>query len=334
MKNSSAKKCIVIVGPTASGKTGYSIHLAKKLNENCKKLSSLQFSNVEVISADSRQVYAVLDIGTGKVTLAEMQGIPHHMLDVADARADIYSAHQFATEARVKMEEIRARGNLPIICGGTGLYIDALFGRIELGDASCDDVLRAELENKNCKELFAMLESENPARAANIKSKGEQTNKVRLVRAIEVARYKIKDIGYTTAVVSESELLYPSSYILNRSVLWLGLRPTPTELRANIKNRLLERLEGGMLEEIKNLHGNGLSWERMDKLGLEYRYCALHLQGKLSYPDLATTLEQKIWQYAKRQINWWKRNPDIQWFSPSEYEQMDLAVTNFLSDAT
>lgn len=323
MKNYSGK-CIVIVGPTASGKTGYSIHLAQKIKK------------AEIISADSRQIYTSMDIGTGKVTEEEMRGIPHHMLDIVNP-GEIYSAHKYATEARKIMGEIWGRGSMPIICGGTGLYIDALFGRVALGDAGRNDALRAELEQKSCEELFEMLQKTDSARAENIYSKGEQTNKVRLVRALEISATregteisfkKVLDFAPQKGLYQtfSQDISAPST----DKTLWLGLRPSPTELRANIKKRLLERLEGGMLDEVQRLHEGGVSWERMDKLGLEYRYCAQHLQGNISYEALCTVLEQKIWQYAKRQINWWKRNTDIKWFHPTEVQRMDAVVMEFL----
>jgi tRNA dimethylallyltransferase len=345
MPTHAAHTCIVILGPTASGKTGYSLHLAQQK----RKLSFLETAQAEIISADSRQVYTGLDIGTGKVTQAEMHDIPHHMLDCSDARTEVYSAHRYAVEARKIMEEIWERGNIPIVCGGTGLYIDALFGRVALGIAERDPHLRAELEQKTCAELFALLETEDPTRAANIASKGEQTNKVRLVRALEIAHDK-----NTFEHPDREKLLSKKSSgrqqpqpdcflenfslsgttnipIASNNILWLGLRPSPTELRANIQKRLLERLENGMLKEVTHLHASGLSWERMHTLGLEYRYCAEHLQGRLSFDDLCTILEQKIWQYSRRQINYWKRNADIQWFHPSEIEKLDAAVADFCS---
>jgi tRNA dimethylallyltransferase len=258
------------------------------------------------------------------------------MLDIVDP-GEIYSAHRYATEARRCMGDIWARGNLPIICGGTGLYIDALFGRVELGASGRNEALRAELENKKCEELFAILKKEDPTRAEAIAHKGEQTNKVRLVRAIEIARYAHSEspkVLEKNVWLSDSDprTFSKEAFGDERSLdtLWFGLRPTPTELRANITKRLHKRLAHGMLEEVARLHSEGLSWERMEKLGLEYRYCARHLQGLISRDEFTTQLEQKIWQYAKRQINWWKRNLDIHWFHPTQVAEMDASALTFL----
>jgi tRNA dimethylallyltransferase len=278
------QKIIVIVGPTASGKSSLAVKMARKLKG-------------EVISADSRQVYKGLDIGTGKITKKEMQGVPHHLLDVASPKK-VFTANDFLIQGRAAIEDILARGNTPIICGGTGFYVDALLGRISLPDVAANPKLRNQLSKKSAAQLFAILKKLDPRRAKDI----DAQNPVRLVRAIEIA----KALGK----VPEKKPR-PLPYTIE----WIGLKPEEKKLRANIKKRLLARMKQGMLREAKKLHEGGLSYKRMHQLGLEYRYLALHLQGKLSKKEMLEKLENEIWQYAKRQIAYFKRNTDIVWRS-------------------
>jgi tRNA dimethylallyltransferase len=278
------QKIVVIVGPTASGKSSLAVKMARKLKG-------------EVISADSRQVYTGLDIGTGKITKKEMQGVPHHLLDVASPKK-VFTANDFLIQGRAAIEDILARGKTPIICGGTGFYIDALLGRISLPDVVANPKLRTQLSKKSAAQLFAMLKKLDPRRAKDI----DAQNPVRLVRAIEIA----KALGK----VPEKKPR-PLPYTIE----WIGLKPEEKKLRANIKKRLLARMKQGMLREAKKLHDGGLSYKRMNQLGLEYRYLALHLQKKLSKAEMLEKLENEIWQYAKRQIAYFKRNTDIVWRS-------------------
>ncbi|MBI5469926.1 tRNA (adenosine(37)-N6)-dimethylallyltransferase MiaA [Candidatus Kaiserbacteria bacterium] len=294
------QKVIVVVGPTASGKSALAVELAQRFNG-------------EVISADSRQVYKGLDIGSGKITKREMKGIPHHLLDVANPKKT-FTAHDFKIHATRTAVQIVCRDKLPIICGGTGFYIDVLLGRINLPDVPADRRLRARLEKKSVTELFVMLKKLDPARAKKIDS----VNKVRLVRAIEIA----KALPHIKPNVS---LRTPKF-----DVLWIGLRPDKNTMRKKINARLLARIRQGMMHEAQKLHAGGLSWKRMESLGLEYRYLALHLQKKLSKDEMLKQLETKIWQYAKRQLTYWKRNKDIHWFDPRDTNTIVREVEKFL----
>ncbi len=280
-------KVLVIVGPTASGKSGLAVDLAKKLDG-------------EVVSADSRQVYRGLDIGSGKVTKREMKNIPHFMLDVASPKK-VFTASDYIYRGRKIIDDICARGKLPIICGGTGFYIDTLVGRILMPDVEPDMPLRYELEKLTTAELFSQLEAIDPIRAKNI----DKHNPRRLVRAIEIA----KAIGKSP--VADVGLIYQTQ--------WIGINPDLGILDKKIHDRLLSRIKQGMLNEAKQLHAAGLSWKRMEKLGLEYRYLALYLQGKYTKKEMLEELEMRIRQYARRQITYWKRNHEIKWFtSPAE----------------
>lgn len=275
-------KIIVIVGPTASGKSAYVVQLAKKLNG-------------EVISADSRQVYRGLDIGTGKITKREMQGVPHYMLDVASPKK-VFTAHDYVRKARPILEKILKAGKTPIICGGTGFYIDALLGRVTLPDVPANAKLRRELQGKSVAELFAILQKLDRRRTKEI----DRHNPVRLIRAIEIA----KALGKVPNA-SRKPLPY--------DVQWIGMKMAEIPLREKIHTRLLCRIKAGMVAEAKKLHEGGLSYKRMEALGLEYRYLALLLQKKITRAEMLEKLENDIWRYAKRQMTYWRRNTEIRW---------------------
>lgn len=273
---------LVIVGPTASGKSALAVKLARKLDG-------------EVISADSRQVYKGLDIGTGKITKKEMQGVPHHLLDVASPKK-VFTAHDFIGHGRAAIEDILRRGKLSIICGGTGFYIDALLGRIALPNVPANPKLRAQFKRKTAAQLFTMLKKLDPRRAKVI----DGNNPVRLIRAIEIANVlgKVPDA---------------STKPLPCSVKWIGIKPDDKTLKMKIHKRLIQRMKQGMVQEAKRLHRQGLSFKRMSELGLEYRYLALFLQKKITKPQLLDKIEQGNWHYAKRQMTYWRRNKDIKW---------------------
>ena len=290
-------KIIAVVGPTASGKTSLGIYLAQKLGG-------------EVISADSRQVYRGLNIGTGKVTKKEMQGVPHHLLDVISPKKQ-FTVSDFVRLAEKAYSLILTNKRIAIVVGGTGLYVDMLTGRMSYPDVPPNPALRKKLETKTAAQLLALLAKADPARAATI----DAHNSRRLIRALEIA----KAIGKSPAQNPEPKY----------DVLWLGLKPAQPKLEANIHKRLLARLKRGMIAEAKRLHKQGVSYKRMDELGLEYRYLALLLQGKISKKEFESQLEQAIRQYAKRQATWFKRNKDIQWIG-SKTEALRLAKA-FLS---
>jgi tRNA dimethylallyltransferase len=302
------KPILVIVGPTASGKTALAIALAKKYDG-------------EVISADSRQVYRGLTIGTGKVTHEEMDGVPHHLLDVADPRRT-YTAKKFMRDASKAILDIQKRGKLPIIAGGTGFYIDALFGRITLGLADPDQKLRALLEKKTTPQLHALLKKVDIRRFEDITAKNELNNRVRLIRAIEIAKDKKKEIRNKKKVKTMEPF---------RNEIWIGIQVPREELRAKITKRLHERLNAGMIEEVEQLHKDGLSWKRMEALGLEYRFIARYLQKKLTRSEMETLLDTAIWQYARRQIAYWKRNKDIKWIAPTDIQTISKHVSSSVS---
>src|SRR6185437_9363035 len=284
-------KVIAIVGPTSSGKTALSVWLAKRIK-------GVACAGAEIISADSRQVYKGLNLGTGKVTKKEMSGIPHHLLDVASPKK-IFSASDFKKLGEKALIKIAKNKKMPIVVGGTGLYADVLLGRMVLPEVPPNAKLRAKLEKKPKKQLFALLLKKDPERAANI----ELGNKRRLVRALEIAEAIGKSPAKTGAMNGQEQY----------DVLWLGLNPGPEALKKKIEKRLRERVKAGMINEAKRLHKAGLSYARMKELGLEYRYMARILQSRNADGALLQELEHEINRYAKRQMRWFKRNPNIVW---------------------
>lgn len=288
MENVNKQKLITILGPTATGKSNLAVELALA-------------HNGEIISADSRQVYTGLDIGSGKITTEEMRGVPHHMLDIVDPQEN-FSVAEFKEQAQAIIADIHARNKVPILVGGTGFYIDAVVFNIDMPRVPPNTILRAELEAKSTTELFTELQEKDPARAETIDPK----NKVRLVRALEI----INALGKVPEQ-AKSESIY--------NTLFIGLDLSDAELQSNIRTRILRRYEQGMIEEVEDLHGKGLSWERMEALGLEYRYISRFIRNLIpSQEALTELLTTKTWQFARRQRMWFKRNEKIHWFHPGE----------------
>ena len=286
------KKVLVIVGPTASGKSALAVKLAKKFNG-------------EIISADSRQVYKGLDVGTGKITKQERRGIPHYLLDVANPRKQ-FSAAEYKKLSDEKVRYIVQKGKLPIVVGGTGFYIDVLTGSVVLPDVPPNKTLRKRLEKKNLEELFKILKKKDLRRAKDI----DRNNKIRIIRALEI----IDSLGKVP---------------LNRGrqastkFVFIGLKPN--NLNERIHKRLIERLPG-IIREARKLHREGLTYKRMYELGLEYRYVAMYLQGNLNKLDMFNKLNTEIRRYAKRQMTWFKRNKKIKWFGPEDLRAIEKYV--------
>ncbi len=291
------QKVIVILGPTATGKSALAVELARAVDG-------------EVVSADSRQIYRGLDLGTGKVTRREMRGVPHHMLDILPAKRQ-FSASEYAQGAHKIIASIAARGKVPIVCGGTGFYIDALLG-LALPEVPPDPTLRARLEKKTAEAVFAILEKIDPARARAI----DPRNKARAIRSIEIA----KTLG------AMPPLTKASAY----ETLKIGLDMQDAKLKERIAARLKSRLKSGMLAEASRLHAAGLSWKRMRELGLEYRNMADHLAGSAAKRTDRAEFERRVisesFDYAKRQRRWFRRDKDIVWLDPAGTAAQKKAV--------
>lgn len=273
------KEVIVILGQTATGKSKLAVKVAKK------------FSG-EIISADSRQIYKGLDIGTGKITKVEMQSIPHHLLSLINPKKR-FTVVNFKKLADEKIKEIIARGNTPIICGGTGFYIDSVTKGIIIPEVPPNTKLRLKLENKSADELFIILKHLDSARAKTI----DIQNKVRLIRAIEIAEFLGK--------VPKIKIRKPKYKFIK-----VGLLLPEKALVKKIRKRVKRMFSDGLLSEIRRLKKAGVSKKRLREFGFEY------------YEPTEERVVLASIQYAKRQKTWFKRDKDIKWFSEKEYSKI------------
>ena len=272
------------MGQTASGKSELAVKLAKKIDG-------------EIISADSRQAYKGLNIGSGKITKKEMRGIRHYLLDVANPKWT-FTVSKYQKLAKKAIQKILSKGKMPIICGGTGLYIDALIYDYYLPEVAPQLKLRKELEKLSTEELFRKLQKLDFHRAKNI----DENNRRRLIRALEI----VLITGKTVPKLKEREVGF--------DVLKIGIKKSPEELKSLIKKRLLKRLKQGMIKEVKSLYEKQkISWQRLDDLGLEYRYVSRYLRNIISRKEMIEAIEKESWQYAKRQITWFKMDKNIHW---------------------
>jgi tRNA dimethylallyltransferase len=291
-------KIIAVVGPTASGKSDLAVELAQAFTG-------------EVISADSRQVYRGMDIGTGKITEEEMKGIPHHLLDVASPKRT-FTVAQYKQKADAAVQSILKRKKLPILCGGTGFYVEAVTDGIILPDVLPNPLLRKQLTQLSVDQLFLRLKKIDPERATTIDAK----NPRRLVRAIEIA----EKLGKVPMPSGDPPY----------DTLFIGIEVPNDLLRERIHKRLFSRMDQGMIDEAVRLHAEGLSWKRMESLGLEYRYLARHLVGELSKEQMLVELELEITHYAKRQYTWFRKNKRIHWIELGAIDTTKKFAENFL----
>lgn len=322
------QKLIAILGPTASGKSDLAVTLAKKFNG-------------EIISADSRQVYKGLDIGTGKITKKEMRGVKHYLLDVASPQKR-FTASDYVLLVNEAIAQIIDKNKIPIICGGTGFYIDAILGEKQIPEVPPNPLLRKKLENKTVEELFEILKKLDPERAENIDAK----NLRRLIRAIEICKalgkvpkFQKTDTKFKTLKIG----IAPLNKITHPLFATLGPSLTLREgveqkipiidkegLKERINKRLEKRIKIGMIDEVKKLHKKDLSYKRMRELGLEYRSLADFLEKKINKKELVERLQKEIWQYAKRQMTYFKKDKSIKWFESLQIEEIEKEVREFM----
>ncbi len=298
---------IAIVGTTASGKSTLAIELALRLDG-------------EIVSADSRQVYCGLDVGTGKVTPAERQLVPHHVLDVADVRQR-FTVAEYQQLAFAALDTIVRRGHVPILVGGTGLYVRAVVDNPTYPSVPPDPTLRLELEQLPLVELVAELRRLDPVTAERI----DLRNPRRVVRAIEVTRTSGRPF-------SDQQRLGESRV----RALQLGLDWPSPALQERILARLDARLDAtpSLIDEVRALLAAGVPASRLDELGLEYRFVTRYLQGALSYQDMVDQLARAIWQFARRQRTWFRRDPRIVWLpTPDPLPEAERLARAFLVQA-
>lgn len=285
---SSVKKLVTIVGTNASGKSSLGVELAR-------------YFDGEIISADSRQVYRGLDIGTGKLTDEEMSGVPHHLIDIADV-GDRYSVADFQTQAYKICDSLIEAGRLPFIVGGTGLYVRSVVEGYQLLAIPPNWGRRDELESLAGDELWSYLRHLDKEAADRI----AKNNKRRLVRAIEIL-----ERGGT---LSDTFNNVPRYTVLQLGVTW------PLDvLRSRIDKRLRDRLDVGMVDEVRVLLSKGISYEELDSLGLEYRYIARLVRGEYEDEDeLFENLRRAIYQFSRQQLMWFRRDTNTHWLDTSE----------------
>lgn len=302
-----AYESIAIVGPTASGKTARAVGLARLLEG-------------EILSADSRQVYKKMDIGTGK-DLNEYENVPYHLIDIAEP-GEKYNLYRYLKDFNESYSGVLSKGKIPVICGGSGMYVETALSGIKLPEVPVNERLRKELEGKTLEELTLML--------SNMKSLHNSTDVdtvKRAVRAIEIETFYLNNPDLSRNVVRN-----PADYL---NCLIIGVDIPREQRRMKISQRLSHRLKEGMIDEVKSLLDSGIPSETLIYYGLEYKFLTLYLLGELSYEEMKKSLEIAIHQFAKRQMTWFrgmeKRGMKINWLSydlaPEEFNKAVLNLT-------
>jgi len=299
-----AKNLIVILGPTASGKT----HLAAKLAYDL---------HGEIISADSRQVYKNMDIGTGKDLnqyIINGRRIPYHLIDIVAPESE-FNLFEFQNRFYKTFSELIEKKILPVLVGGTGLYLESVLTGYNMPHAPMDQELRKELSQKSKDELQKMLLALKP----QLHNKTDLEDSERLIRAIEIER----------ARSAKDQTQKPD---INAVVF--GIRWERSTLRQRITVRLKERLEQGMIEEVMKLHTAGLTWKKLESFGLEYRFISQYLQKEITFDEMKNRLNTAIHQFAKRQETWFRRMEKkgvvINWLQSNDYSLLKESVMKFL----
>ena len=286
----SKQKLLVIIGPTAVGKTNLSIEMAKRYNG-------------EIISGDSMQIYRGMDIGTAKITKDEMQGIPHHLIDIKEPEEN-FSVAEFQLLVRAKINEIAKRGKLPIIVGGTGLYIQSVIYDYQFSDVPGDEAFRLELEERakqiGNEALYKELQAVDPESAAQI----HPNNVRRVIRALEIFHLTGKTMQDFQRK-QQPDLMYETALV--------GLSMEREKLYERINRRVDIMVEQGLLEEVKSLYNQGLrNCQSIQAIG--YKEIYDYLDGSVTWEEAVEQLKQNSRRYAKRQLTWFRNKMDVQWF--------------------
>lgn len=308
------KRMITILGPTASGKTAVAAALALR-------------TGGEIISADSRQVYRRMDIGTGKDLadyVVDGQPIPYHLIDIAEPGTK-YNLFQYQQDFHVAYDDIRSRGKLPILCGGTGLYIEAVLGGYQLSPVPQNQPLRDALAGKSLAELTEMLVELKRRSGSNMHNQTDVDTAQRAIRAIEIETYNLEN------PTPERQLPPVDSLIV-------GINIDRDLRREKITRRLKARLDKGMADEIRSLIGEGIDPEDLIYYGLEYKFITEYVVGRLSFDEMFRQLEIAIHQFAKRQMTWFRgmerRGYTIHWVDAKlPMEEKVEAICKLMQDA-
>lgn len=295
-------KLVVVLGPTASGKSALGIVLAQRCSG-------------EIVSADSRQVYRGMDIGTAKITPEEQALVPHHLLDVADPR-EVYTVSQFQQQANAAIDAILGRDHQPFLVGGSPHYIQAVVDHLDIPHIPPQPALRASLEAQPLETLLAQLEELDPRGATVI----DRQNPRRIIRALEVCLVSGKPFSEQRG---RGDPLYTS--------LLLGIEWPRQELYKRIDARVDERMRQGMVQEVRDLLAEGISHERLEALGLEYRFISRLLRGEFaSESAMAEKLKYAIHDFTRRQLTWFRKDKRIVWIAGDQLGEAEDIVGGFL----
>ena len=293
---SALKPLVILVGPTAVGKTAASIGLAKALNG-------------EIISGDSMQIYKGLDIGTAKISKEEMQGVPHHLIDIKEPW-ESFSAAEFKRLADAAIADIHSRGKLPIIVGGTGFYINGVLYEYHFGEADTDEIYRARLEQyaaENGNEaLWNILNEKDPDSAAKLHSNDTK----RVIRALEVLHVTGIRASERQNTVDKGKLRYNAVYIalsLPREILY-----------ERINKRVEQMIADGLEQEVRNALSSGVAQDALAMTSLGYRQMIQYLNGEISFERAVELIQRDTRHFAKRQLTWFRHDPNIQWVDKAE----------------
>lgn len=290
---------IVITGPTASGKTARAVDVARAVDG-------------EIVSADSRQIFRGMDLGTGK-DIGEYGTVPYHLIDIRPAGCMDYNLFQYLRDADAAIRDIRARGRVPVLCGGTGMYVEAVLNDLRLPEVPPDTELRRSLEGKSLEELTEIL-----AGMKRLHNTTDTDTCARAVRAIEIAVYYERHPDQASLAVPHPR----------RDAVLVGTDIPRDDRRRRISERLRARLDAGMLDEVRTLLRQGVPAENLMHYGLEYKYLTEHLLGRTTYEEMVRGLEIAIHQFAKRQMTWFRGMERRGW--PVNWLPYDLPAEEFV----
>lgn len=303
-------KIIAVAGPTASGKTALAVEIAKAVGG-------------EIVSCDSMQIYKDLSIGTAKPDAEEMQGIPHHMIDFVEPQRR-YSVADFVDDARACIDDILARGKVPVIAGGTGLYMDSVLNNISFADFDSDPDFREEMQKladaEGKEAVHSLLQKADPEAAEKI----HPNNVRRVIRALEVCRVTGKTFTQVN-LESVRDAVYDA--------LIIGIDRDREKLYERINLRVDIMLEKGLLTEVRDLYGKGIGADTTAMQAIGYKELVRYLEGRCTYDEAVEKIKMESRRYAKRQLTWFRRNPDILWFNADEdgyYEKVFEKCFTFL----
>ncbi len=302
------KKILVIVGPTAVGKTDISIEVAKALD-------------TEIISCDSVQIYKQLNIGSAKPTPQEMQGVKHHLIDFIEPDQN-YSVSEYRRDAKAVISKLHSEGKIPVITGGTGLYVNALLYEMHFGENASDEAYRQSLENKvkidGNDAVHDLLKQVDPKAAEKI----HPNNVRRVIRALEINKVTGKTVGdFTLDPVKTSDY----------EVVLIGLTRNRLKLYARINKRVDIMLSAGLIEEVENLKKSGLDDSFQSMQGIGYKEVLAYLNGLYDLDTMISLLKQNSRRYAKRQMTWFKRYEETQWVDLEMFSSNEAVVKTILS---